>query len=160
VLIVRPISTFEYEKHILTPRGVVKLALPLKSRAVTMVDGQIVVHLSQDWDERSVHIRAGALASFAAATAAATPTPLAPVAVFVPGPRESFGSAGATRDRLMVTINQNVRGRVFVFSRATDGAWTRKQLAIPDNVTTYIADADRRGTQAFVSIAGFLTPSS
>jgi prolyl oligopeptidase len=160
VVISRPISTFEYEKYIVTARGVAKLALPLKSRPVAMVDGQIVVHLSQEWQEGAAHIRAGALASFDANVAAANPTHLAPVAIFEPGPRESVGNVSATRDRLIASINQNVRGRVFLFSRGANGGWARKQLAVPDNVTTSVADANRRGNEAFVAVTGFLTPNS
>jgi prolyl oligopeptidase len=66
----------------------------------------------------------------------------------------------ATRDRLVVTINQNVRGRVFVFSPAAGGAWTRKQIQLPDNVTTSAADANRRGGEALINVTGFLTPTS
>jgi prolyl oligopeptidase len=159
-LIVRPISTFEYEKYIVTPRAVTKLALPLKSRAVAMVDGQIIVQLSQDWHEGDTHIRSGALASFDAAAAASNPAKLVAAGVFEPGPRESVGGVGATRDRLVVNINQNVRGRIFVFSRASNGTWAKKQLTVPDNLTTDVADANRRGNEAFIAVTGFLTPSS
>ena len=160
VLIERPISTFESEKYIVWPSGVAKLAMPLKSSAVTMVDGQVIVQLSEPWNEGSVHIAPGALASFDAANAAADPTRLSPVAVFEPGPRESVSDAAATRDRLVATIYQNVRGHVFVFSRTANGAWTRKQLTFPENVATDVSAANRRGTEAFVSVTGFLTPSS
>jgi len=160
VIINRPISTFESEKYIVTPKGVAKLALPLKSRAVTMIDGQIIVQLSQDWTEGAAHIRSGGLAAFDAGRAVKDPTHLTPVAVFEPGPRESVGGATASRDRLIVNIDQNVRGRIFVFSRAANGTWPKKQLPFPDNVATGIAGANRHGNEAFVQLTGFLTPSS
>jgi len=139
---------------------VAKLAMPLKSSPVAMLDGQVIVQLSEPWTEGSAHIASGALASFDAARAAAEPTRLSPAAVFEPGPRESVGGAEATRDRLVATIYQNVRGHVFVFSRSSNGAWTKKQLAFPENVATDVSAANRQGTEAFVSVTGFLTPSS
>ena len=160
VLIDRPISTFESEKYIVRSSGVAKLAIPLKSAAVDMVDGQVIVQLSEPWTEGSAHLAAGALASFDAARAAADPTHPTPVAVFEPGPRESVGGSTVTRDRLVATINQNVRGHIFVFSRSPNGTWTRTQLAFPENVATDVTAANRRGTQAFVNVTGFLTPSS
>jgi prolyl oligopeptidase len=160
VLIDRPISTFETEKYIVRAGGVAKLAMPLKSSPVAMLDGQVIVQLSEPWAEGSARIASGALASFDAAHAAAEPTRLSPVAVFEPGPRESVGGAEATRDRLVATIYQNVRGHVFVFSRSANGAWTEKQLAFPENVATDVSAANRQGTEAFVSVTGFLTPSS
>ena len=36
-----------------------KLSMPLKSRPVDLVDGQLIVQLSQAWDEGAAHIRAG-----------------------------------------------------------------------------------------------------
>ena len=160
VLIDRPVSTFESEKYLVAGGKVAKLAIPLKAGPAAMVDGQVIVQLSQAWEEGSAHIRAGSLASFDAAKAVADPAHLAPVAVFEPGPRESLGSSAATRDRLIVGINQNVRGRVALFSRAANGTWTRTQLSLPDNVATDVVDANRRGNEAFVNVTGFLTPSS
>ena len=160
VLIDRPISTFETEKYIVTTRGVSRLAVPLKSYPVALVDGQVIVQLSEDWHTGSARVRAGSLASFDGTKAAADPMHLAPVAVFEPGPRESVDGAAATRDGLVASIYQNVRGRVFRFSRSASGAWTREQLHFPENVATSITSANRSGNEAFVNVEGFLTPSS
>ena len=160
VVIERPISTFESEKYVVKPGGVAKLALPLKSSLVAMVDGQVIVQLSEPWTDGATHIASGALASFDAASAVADPTHLAPAVVFEPGPRESVGGVDATHDGLLATIYQNVRGHVFVFARSANGAWTRNRLAFPENVATDVTAANRSGSEAFVSVTGFLTPSS
>ncbi len=160
IVIERPLTTFESEKYLVAPSGVVKLALPLKSGITDMVDGQLIVQLSEPWQEGSATIGSGALASFDAAGAAAHPDQLDPVAVFVPGPRESVGGVAATRDHLLASIYQNVRGRVFTFARAGDGSWTRQRLSLPDNLSTGVMSADTHGEAAFVGVSGFLTPSS
>ena len=160
VLIDRPISTFETEKYIVTSRGVSRLAMPLKSSFVTLVDGQVVVQLSEPWQVGATSMRAGSLVSFDGAEAATNPTRLTPVALFEPGPRESVDGAAATRDKLVASVYQNVRGRVFRFSRSPNGTWTREQLSFPENVATSITSANREGSEAFVNVAGFLTPSS
>ena len=125
-----------------------------------MVDGQVIVQLSQPWVEGTTRIASGALASFDASRAQADPTHLEPVPVYEPGPRESVGSAAETRNRLVATIYQNVRGHVFVFSRSANNAWMRKQLTFPENVATDVTAANRLGTETFVNVTGFLTPSS
>jgi prolyl oligopeptidase len=160
IVIVRPLTTFESEKYLVTPSGVKKLALPPKSRFAGMVDGQILVQLSEAWKAGGTSIGAGALVSFDAANAAAHPDTLNPMTVFAPGPRESIDGVTTTRDRVLASIYQNVRGRVFSFSRAADGKWTSHQLSLPDNLTTSVASANDRGNEAFVRVAGFLTPSS
>jgi prolyl oligopeptidase len=157
VLVVRPLTTFEAETYVVRPDGgVAKLALPLKAQPTAMVRGQLIVQLSERWGD----IRTGALASFDADRAAADPEHLTPVAVFEPGPRESVGSAAATRDHLVASVYENVRGRVFRFTRGADGKWARERLPFPDNLSTNVTDADAHGEDALVNVSGFLTPSS
>ena len=160
VLVVRNVSFFETEYYAIGAAGATKLALPLKSQLVGLVDGQLVVKLSEAWTEGTTHIRAGSLSSFDMAKALATPTHLAPVALFEPGPRESVENVAATRDRLIASVYENVRGRAFVFTRAPNGTWTRARLPLPDNLAVTIADANVHGDEALVNVAGFLTPSS
>jgi prolyl oligopeptidase len=160
VFIGRPIDAFQSEQYIVRPSGVAKLAMPLKASLVALVDGQVIVHLSEQWNEGSTHIRAGALASFDLAKAMADPTHLAPVRVYEPGPRESVNDAEATRDRLIASIYENVRGRIFVFARSANGTWARTRLPLPDNLATGITGADLHGNDVFLNAAGFLTPTS
>ncbi|MGD8321675.1 MAG: prolyl oligopeptidase family serine peptidase [Gemmatimonadota bacterium] len=160
VVIDRPLTTFESEKLLVTPSGVVKLALPLKSRFEGMADGQILVQLSEPWQEGETKVEAGALASFDAAGAAEHPDRLDPVVLFSPGPRESIDGVTTTRDRVLASIYQNVRGRVFTFARADDGSWRRQRLSLPDNLSTNVMSGNDRGSEAFVGASGFLTPSS
>jgi prolyl oligopeptidase len=159
-VIERPLTTFESEKYLVTPSAVVKLALPLKSSFAGMVDGQILVQLSEAWKEGDTTIAAGALTSFDAAGAAAHPDRLAPVTVYAPGPRESIGGVSTTRDRVLASIYQNVRGRVFAFTRAANGSWTPQGLSLPDNLSTGVMSGNERGNEALVGVSGFLTPSS
>ncbi len=159
VLIVRPVSTFEVETYLVRPGGVVRLAVPLKANVTEMVDGQIIVQLSEAWHDGATGIAAGALASFDAAGAAAHPDHLAPVTVLAPGPRESVSSAAATRDHLIVVVYHNVRGRVFDFSR-NGGSWTGRPLPLPDNLSTRIVSDDPGGDAALLATDGFLTPNS
>lgn len=159
-LIERPRSTFESEKYIVRPSGVARIAIPRKASPETMVNGQLIVRLSESWRDGAAQIPAGSLAAFDAARAATNPSHLAPVAVFVPGPRASVGPTAATRDRLVASVLQNVRGRVFRFSPAANGHWTRERVPFPDNLTIDVADANVHGSEALVDVAGFLTPSS
>ncbi|HEY0776792.1 MAG TPA: prolyl oligopeptidase family serine peptidase [Gemmatirosa sp.] len=163
VVITRPLNTFEFEKYLVRAGNgadvVAKLAIPLKARPVAMVDGQVVVQLSEAWNARAASIRTGSLAAFDAARAASDPAHLAPVAVFEPGPRESLGNGAATRDRFVASVYENVRGRVFRFARAADGSWTRERIPFPDNRATDVTDGDLHGDAAFVDVTGFLTPS-
>ncbi|HEY4320379.1 MAG TPA: prolyl oligopeptidase family serine peptidase [Gemmatimonadales bacterium] len=158
--IARPTGTFEASTYLVLGSTVKLLSVPLKSSVTAMVDGQVMVQLSEPWNGGAAPIATGSLASFDLAAAAADPMHLKPVAVFVPGPRESVNGFASTRNQLVASIYQNVRGRVFTFSRTANGGWTRKQLPFPDNLATSISDANIHGDEAFISITGFLTPTS
>jgi prolyl oligopeptidase len=159
-MITRGVTFFESKKFLVNGDAVSEMSIPAKARFVGMLDGQVIVRLSEPWDAGATHIAAGSLASFDAAAAAKDPAHLVPTAIFQPGPRESLEDAGATHDALFVAINQNVRGRILVFKRDAAGAWTSHRLSFPDNLALGVASTNPRGSEAFVSVEGFLTPSS
>ncbi len=141
-------------------KDVARLNMPAKASLGDMIEGQVVVRLSEAWQSGATTIRAGSLVSFDVANAMTTPTALAPVAIYEPGPRESLAGTSATRTRLLLSVTQNVKGRVMVFTRTALGAWTHKAMALPDNISTDVASTDSRSDRAFISVTGYLTPSS
>ena len=158
--ITRPTSTFEAEHYIVRPTDVARLAVPAKSNFAEVIGGQVIVHLYEDWKNGATTIRGGAVAAFDGNTALKTPNALAPVAIFEPGPRESVDGISATRDKLLIDVYQNVKGRVLVATRAPDGSWSHTAMTLPDNVSTNVIGTDSKTNDAFVSVTGFLTPSS
>lgn len=159
-LIIRPLTTFESEKYIVTGAGVRRLMLPKKALIEELVDGRLIVSVNEDWKPGGLEIRSGSLVALDLAAINADPAHLEPVPVYVPGPRETLGDVGATRDRLVVTTYDNVRGRASVYQPDSAGAWTAQRLDLPDNVTIGIADTDRHGDNAFLDVTGFLQPNS
>jgi prolyl oligopeptidase len=156
----RPLTTFESEKYLLTGAVAAKLALPHKSEIQTLVDGKIIVSLAEDWTLGGVTLRQGLLVGVDLSAATQDPEHLKPVVIYAPGPRESFSQAAATRDALIVTTLDNVRGRAFICRLGADGSWSRRKLGVADNATIGIADADIHSNTAFLGVAGFLQPSS
>jgi len=156
----RATSFFETEKHIIRPRDVARLDLPLKANVIDMLGGQAIVQLSEAWSTAGTTIPAGALASFDALSALRDPAHLTPSLVFAPGPRQSVQGASATHARLLVSITDNVTGKVLSYARAPDGSWTAGSLPLPGNVSTDLISTDTHTDRAFVSVAGYLTPSS
>ena len=156
----RPLSTFESENYIVTKAGVAKMGLPLKTTFQTFVENRLIVSIDQDWDAGGAHIAQGTLVSLDLDQVKADPAHLKPTVVYAPGPRESVQAAMGTRDALVVTTLENVRGRAFVYRVGANGVWTHAQLALPDNSSISLTDADRNGDEVFLSVAGFLQPSS
>lgn len=156
----RPISTFEAEHYIVRPGGVSRISVPLKADITELMDGQAIVRLSQDWTTSAKTIGAGALVAFDAAAAMRDTLNITPAAIWTPGPRESVSGASATRDRLVVGVYHNVKGRILVFARTPDGRWTHTAMSLPDNVSANVASTDQHSERALINVTGFLTPSS
>ena len=159
-LILRAISTFEAEQYLVTTSGPVRLALPLKSQVDDLVAGRLLVTLREEWKVNGALLSPGSLVAIDLAAASADPQHLAPVPVFVPGPRESLGEVVATRSSLVVTSYQNVRGRAAVFTPTADSGWSRRTLPLPDMASIVTVTADSRSEQAILNVTSFLTPSS
>jgi prolyl oligopeptidase len=161
LVIRRSLSFFEAEYHLVRSNGTKKLALPPKAGIVALVGGRLVVSLRQDWTTGAgATFRQGSLVSIDLAAAIAAPERLRPTLIYAPGPREAFEQAAATRRHLLVSVLDNVKGRAYVYTPEPAGKWSRRRVALPDNVSIHIVDADLHSDRAFVSVTGFLTPTS
>ncbi len=156
----RGISFFQDEIRLLTPSGLRKLDLPLKLDIRGLFQNHLLVHLSEPWAANNATFEAGSLVSLDAAAAMADPDHLKPSAVYVPGPRDSLDAVGTTRDRLIITTYENVRGRAYIYAPKADGSWATRPLDLADNSSIVLIDADDKGSDAFLSVRGFLTPTT
>jgi prolyl oligopeptidase len=161
VIVERSVSFFESEFHLVGPRGTTRLAIPRKADIYTLVEGRLIVFLREDWkteDGRS--FSQGSLVSIDLAATIASPEHLRPTLVYAPGPRDAFENARATRGHLLVNVLENVKGHAYVYTPKPGGKWSRRQLALPNNVALQIVNADLHSDRAFLSVTGFLTPTS
>jgi prolyl oligopeptidase len=159
-IIQRPLTTFESEFYLVSGDNIARLGLPGKALIQDLIDGQLIVSLAQDWTPMAgVMFVQGSLVAVDLKTMTQDPEHLRPNLVYAPGARESFDAVSATRSALIVTISDNVKGRAFVF-RWMAGAWQRRPLALPDNTAVAIAGSTLHSDEAYLSVAGFLQPSS
>ena len=153
VFIERARTFFGSDKLLWTPAGVRPLALPDRVRPVALLDGQVVFETSETWAGHP----AGAVLSVPLdrlEAGAVTPAP-----VFVPNARQAVTGVNATRDHLIVTYTDNVRGRVTVLT-PQGGTWAARPMALPENATFDVAGTTDRNNIAFLSATGFLTPTT
>ena len=160
VMLQRGVTFFESEWSLLTASGVKTLALPRKAAIEELFDGQLIVKLDEDWPAAGPQFVQGALVSIDLAQAIAAPAALRPTLVFAPAARQSVQEVSATRDGLVVTSLDNVRGRASLFTRSREGAWTATPIAVPDNTAVDISDTSTHTSTAYLSVAGFLQPQS
>ena len=159
-LINRSIDFYSSETYRVTDDGaVVKLALPAKSDITGLVAGKLVVSLKQDWTAPSGQdFKSGDLIAWpldAWLEDQATPA----VLVLRPTERQAVEGVNATRNTLVVALYDNVRGSVRVY-RPGDSEWTYSTLGLPQNVSAGVGSASETDDKVFVSVTGYLNPSS
>jgi prolyl oligopeptidase len=158
----RALSIFEAEASILTPNGVKRMGLPGKADPNGLLNGQIIVTVNEDWKPQTGGgtILAGSVISLDLEAVKKDPLHLKPAVVFAPTATEFAQSVATTHDRLILTTLENVQGRAYAYTLGANGAWTRKKLPVPDNRTVSIVSANWSDNRFFLSIAGFLTPTT
>ena len=157
-LINRGVSFYEGETYRLASDGTTHLLpLPAKSNINALVAGQLVITTDQDWTAPSgQRFSTGDVIAYDLAAWLSDPTVPARL-VIRPGPREAVEAISSTRNRLVVALYENVRGSVYVYDPAD---WSRTRLDLPQNVTVGVGSASDRDDKVFVSVAGYLNPSS
>ncbi len=161
LIIQRDLTTFESDYHVVRPRGLAKLAVPKKIGILGLIAGRLIIELREDWKSADGPvIPQGSVVAVELSNVLGTPDHLHPTAIYTPASRTAFSEASVTRDRLLLTELDNVKGRAYVYTPEKDGRWSHRALALPDNATIDIVDTDLHSNLAFLSVTGFLTPSS
>ena len=160
-LINRGINFYEGETHRLNADGTTtRLELPAKSSINALVQGQLVVTTDQDWTAPSgQEFHTGDVIAWDLDRWLADPATAAQL-VIRPSEREAIQGISNTRNKLVVAMTENVRGAVYVYEPNPAGEWSRTRLALPENVTVGVGSASEEDDRVFVSVAGYLNPSS
>ena len=159
-LIDRPLDTFHSETYVLGAKGARRLAVPAKAQPVDMVDGRVIIRSQEAWSPGGKHFDAGTLLSVDLAQLKADPAHLKPTLIYKPGPREALQGAAASKDMLLVSTLDNVRGRTLVYRPGPNGSWARSALDLPDNSSVGIADTSRTDDRVLLTVTSFLVPPS
>ena len=153
VVIERRTTFFGGDKLLWTPKGTRKLDVPARAFPAGMVDGRVIFQTSDRWGA----VPAGAVAWVPLAElerGAMTPRLL-----FAPNAREAVQEVDVTRDRVLLTYADNVRGRASVFAPTADG-FAQRAIPLPENASVDIVATTDRSDHAYLAINGFTTPTT
>ena len=160
-VISRPLDTFHSETYVLTPKGVRRVAMPEKNNLSDLVDGRVIAQLDEDWVPAGSkqHFAAGSLVSLDLAQLKADPAHPRPTLIYAPGPREALEGVSSSKDVLLASTLDNVRGRTLLFTPTKTG-WKRSVMDLPENSTLGVASTSSRSDQALIGVTSFLKPPS
>ena len=153
---------FHSKKFLIGPKGTQLIALPAKADLIDMLDGRVIIQSRESWAPAgsSQTFPAGSLLSVDLAQLKANPGHLKPTLIYAPADREALDSAAAAKGVLLVSILDNVRGRILAFKPEAGGGWSRSAIDFPDNSSIGIADTSSTDNQALLTVTSFLTPPS
>jgi prolyl oligopeptidase len=157
----RGVNFFESEVSLLTPEGAQRIALPGKSNIDDLVQGRLIVTLNEDWTPAGgTKVPQGSIVALDLEAVRKDRLHLKPSTVFAPTAKEFAQSVHTSKDRLLLTTLENVQGRAYSYTVDAHGAWTRKQLDVPNNRAVSIVSANWSDNQFFLRLTGFLDPDS
>ena len=156
----RGLNFFESEYVLFTPKGPLKLNVPKKSSPGGIIDGRLLLSIREDWSPApGLDFKSGSLISYDLAQWKRDPNKARPSLVFAPNARQTLRSVATTRDALILTILDNVRGRAFTYNYA-GGRWTSRPVPLPANATIGVTAASDTDNLAMFSVTDYLTPTT
>ena len=151
------LTTWNSQRSLLVDGKPQPLDLPPSARIAGSYQGRLVLWLKEDWQRDGRTWPAGAI--LLAAPASLQGRGGALEAVFVPDARAIVRGVAPTRTGILLTLLDNVRGRLKRFSRDAHG-WHQAAVPFPDNGAINVMSVDEDAGDAVVQYESFLTPPS
>jgi prolyl oligopeptidase len=155
VLIDQGVSFFQRKFFLIKDGKPVELPMARKAELHAFVKGQLVFRLAEDWNG----FKAGDIVAYDLEALKRDPATAKAQLVFRPGPNQAIEQTAATRDRLVVALLEDVKGRLDVFDYK-DGAWTRTRIPTPADDAVAVVDTSRASNRLFFTTQGFLDPTA
>lgn len=139
----------------------IQLPLPLKSNPNEVYEGQMLVSLQEDWapEGQDQMFKSGDLVSFDMEAYLKTYDLPKVELAFRPNSRQSFEGVSRAGVTALISINDNVVGKLLKLSRV-DGKWVTSPVKLPGEGQAQLAFADKKSDTVFINYEGFLTPGS
>ena len=165
VLINRPLDTFRSETWAVIGGEPVRLNLPERVNVWGTFGDRLIFSIEEPWRWGAWDYETGSLMGIGVqfltpndpATAAITN---AVSLIFDPSDRQSIEAVRITRDRIVVSMFDNVVGQLRVFANRGEWGWPETIITVPDNSTVALVDTGRSSNQIYYSVEGFLTPTT
>jgi prolyl oligopeptidase len=156
--LVRDGKTFwEAQNYQFTDGGLKHLELPLTATINGAFQGRLIISLKEDWTRAGITYPQGAVLI-------ADPTALhadgnGAIDVLVEADSTTIVQAVDTTDStILVTVLDNVRGRIYRFSPGPEGRWEKSLVDFPDNGSLKITSSDDSSGNFFAHYESFTTP--
>ena len=153
VLFSRGLTFFTSATFLQTPSGPKRLPLPPKAQEHGLIDGKLVFTAREPFAGHE----AGSLFAYDLAALERDPDSAKPELILQPGPTQAIQSVRRTRTRVLVTLLDDVHGRIDSYGHGP-GGWTHVRLPLPADQALTVHDTAEGDDRLFAYAEGFLTP--
>ncbi|WP_417464431.1 prolyl oligopeptidase family serine peptidase [Kordiimonas sp.] len=136
-----------------------RLDLPLEINFKGFYSDMVIVQMRKDWTLGTKTVKAGTLVSIKVADALAGRSALSISEIFVPGERNSIDEVSIGKDRVFLSILDEVTGQLVSAKPGAKG-WEVKNLGMPKNGSLSVVSADEWTDAAFINFESFLQPDT
>ena len=155
-LVTEQITFWERKQWQWLEDGLHPLAMPATAEVAGAFRGRLVLRLKDDWTINGATFRLGSVVL--ADPAALRGEKGAVDLIVAPTATEVVEAVRVNRDDLLVTMLDNVRGRLVRLVPGGAAGWTRQPIPFPDNGALHITDEEADSDEAFVQFESFTTP--
>jgi prolyl oligopeptidase len=161
-LINRKPSRFENVAHLVNEQGkTTQVPMPRDAEVAGIFKERILLQLRSELKAGNKAFPGGSLVAMPLASLGKGEGAYADLsAVFVPSKKRIFSSAATTKDHLILTLLDNVKGRLFRAEPKQDGSWELSPIAFGGNGMAGVSSYETLSNELLLSYADFLTPSS
>lgn len=133
------------------------LDLPPTATINGAFQGRLIISLKEDWTRAGTNYRQGAV--LIADTTALQAGGMGTIDVLVePDDTTVVQSVSTTDSSVLVTVLENVRGKIYRYYPGPEGSWERSLIPFPDNGSLTITSSDDASDSFFARYESFTTP--
>jgi prolyl oligopeptidase len=156
-IVSRTPAFFRSELYLALDGRLVHLDIPEDAELSEMFKDHMLITLRSDWTVGGKTYPAGAL--LATALDDFLQGKRSFDVLFEPSDRTSLGRVASTRDRVVMSVLDNVHGKLYSLTLG-DGGWNKEELPLPGIGTVGIGSTSNEADLFFYTYQDFLTPSS
>lgn len=149
--------------HILDGEGddaeMKEIKLPREINFKGMFSDMLVFSLRKDWAVGDTEVASGTLVSVKIGDALAGRPDLSLNVIYAPGAKSSIDAVNIGKDRIFISVLENVTGKLLSAVPTNDG-WQTADMGMPENGTLSVVSADEWSDAAFVNFESFLQPDT
>lgn len=156
-LVVEGVNFWTTERYQLIEGDKIKLDLPASAVINSAFQGRLIISLKEDWLRGDTTYSQGTV--LVADTSALHPGNEGVIDVLIkPDDKTVVESVATTNATILVTVLENVRGKIYRYDPGPEGRWERSLVSFPENGSLEITSTDDASGNFFARYESFTSP--